>query len=276
MAVLTDRTGRLVVADAFLELLRIHGLDSFEALVSFPGGRIVRDKGVRQIRKIKLAEPEPVSLYLKQHRGASFREVFKEVLRGRRPLSAAAREWRAISLLAKAGVPTMSPVAYGERRFLPWAGPSCIATLEVEGERLEDRAHLLRGKYREKRCIITLLADLVRTMHGAGLNHRDLYLCHVFLQEKGREKSLTLIDLQRLQRRARGFNRWVVKDLAALNYSSPATAVTRADRVRFLRRYLRLQKLDAAAKRFAARISRKTERIRRHDRNLKLRRRKGT
>ncbi|MEJ2745762.1 MAG: lipopolysaccharide kinase InaA family protein, partial [bacterium] len=167
----------------------------------------------------------------------------------------------AVSRVRAAGIETMMPVAFGESRRLPWRGPSFILTAEVGGKRLEDYVRLLCGKFREKRGIIAALADCARRLHRAGLNHRDLYLSHVFLRASGP----ALIDLQRVESNARGTNRWVVKDLAALNYSSPASVVSRTDRMRFLLRYLGVETLDADGKAFLKRIHRKTERIRRHD-----------
>jgi membrane-associated phospholipid phosphatase len=105
-------------------------------------------------------------------------------------------------------------------------------------------------------------------MHGAGFTHRDLYLCHLFLRPDG---GLTLIDLQRVTRGGPGHRRRAVKDLAALNYSAPSPAVTRADRMRFLLAYLGRRRLGAAGGRLARRIVRKTERIRRHDANKRAR-----
>jgi tRNA A-37 threonylcarbamoyl transferase component Bud32 len=261
MAVLSDRRGIVRIDDRYLDGLKAVGLDSFAAFMDFSGGGPVRDKGIRTIERVSLPGARPETLYLKRHRRGSVWEAVKELLRGRRPTSAAAHEWNAISKVRAAGVETMTPVALGERRRFPWRGPSFILTAEVGGRRLEDYVQLLYGKFREKRGIITALADCARRLHGAGLNHRDLYLSHVFLQNSGP----ALIDLQRVESNARGRNRWVVKDLAALNYSSPAPVVSRADRMRFLHRYLGVTTLDARGKAFLKRIHRKTERIRRHD-----------
>lgn len=261
MAELSDRRGMVRVDDRYRDRLKAIGLDSFAAFMSFTGGGPVRDKGIRTIERVVLPGARPEILYLKRHRRGSAWEAVRELLRGRWPSSAAAHEWNAISKVRAAGIETMAQVAFGERRRLPWLGPSFILTAEVGGRRLEDDVQLLCGKFREKRGIIAALADCARRLHRAGLNHRDLYLSHVFLRASGP----ALIDLQRVEPNARGTNRWVVKDLAALNYSSPASVASRADRMRFLRRYLGVTALDAGGKAFLKRIDRKTERIRRHD-----------
>jgi len=255
-----------VVDERYREALKAAGIASFADVLGFSGGELVRDKGVRTIHRVVAPGPSPVTLYLKRHLRGCAREALRALLSGKRPRSAAAEEWRAIHRLRAAGVETMEPVGYGEDvSFAPFR-PSFIITAGVGGKRLEDHVLSLRGKSVEKRSIIAAVADCARRMHAAGLNHRDFYLSHLFLrEEKGRRVGLALIDLQRVQERARGFNRWVVKDLAALNYSAPPSAVSRADRMRFLHRYLGRRALDRAGKRLARRILRKTERIRRHD-----------
>ncbi len=265
MAALSDRQGIVRVDDRYRDRLKAMGLDSFTAFMSFTGGGPVRDKGIRTIERVILPGASPTIFYLKRHRRGSIWEAVKELLRGRRPLSAAAHEWNAISKVRAAGIETMTAVAFGERRRLSSLGPSFILTAEVGGRRLEDDVQLLCGKFREKRGIIAALADCARRLHRAGLNHRDLYLSHIFLQASGQGLRPALIDLQRVEPNARGKNRWVVKDLAALNYSSPASVVSRADRMRFLHRYLGVNTLGASGKAFLKRIHRKTERIRRHD-----------
>jgi hypothetical protein len=59
--------------------------------------------------------------------------------------------------------------------------------------------------------------------------------------------------------------RWIVKDLAALNYSTPARVASTADRVRWMKMYLGVRRLDATSRRLLYRVVGKTERIARHD-----------
>ena len=107
--------------------------------------------------------------------------------------------------------------------------------------------------------------DFVRRFHGTGLVHRDLYLCHVFMQAGDGEPMFRLIDLARMFRPQFRVLRWRVKDLAALNYSTPAGVTTAADRLRFLKRYLDVNRLGPDERRLARRIAWKTALIARHD-----------
>jgi hypothetical protein len=74
-----------------------------------------------------------------------------------------------------------------------------------------------------------------------------------------------LIDLQRVQYRRWWRDRWVVKDLAQLNYSAPPEAISCTDRLRFLKTYLDVDRLGRRERRLIRRIVAKTARIARHD-----------
>jgi hypothetical protein len=103
-------------------------------------------------------------------------------------------------------------------------------------------------------------------MHRLGFVHRDLYLSHIFFHEgQLAGPKLSLIDLQRVGKPRWRQSRWVVKDLAALNFSAPASLISRADRLRWLVAYLRCASLDAAGRRLAYRVIGKTERIARKE-----------
>ena len=108
-------------------------------------------------------------------------------------------------------------------------------------------------------------------LHTGGYVHRDLYLSHIFFDpDAPLDDALCLIDLQRMIRPAVNRRRWIVKDLAALNYSAsptrgdaigPSDLVSQADRLRWLKLYLGAVKLDGSARRLAYRVIGKTMRI---------------
>ena len=82
---------------------------------------------------------------------------------------------------------------------------------------------------------------MIGRFHALGYVHRDLYLSHVFFDATAPPPHrLRLIDLQRVLRPVWRKRRWIVKDLAALNYSTPTTMASRTDRLRWLRSYLRV------------------------------------
>ena len=108
------------------------------------------------------------------------------------------------------------------------------------------------------------VARLVSKLHRKGYVHRDLYLSHIFYDSTcGGDEALRLIDLQRVIRPRWRQARWIVKDLASLNFSAPPQCFSRADRLRWLLVYLGTGKLDATARRLAYQVVGKTMRIRR-------------
>jgi hypothetical protein len=70
------------------------------------------------------------------------------------------------------------------------------------------------------------------------------------------------IDLERVVRERKPHSRWLVKDLAALNFSAPAT-VTTTDRWRFLKQYLPSYSVSGR-KKWARAIIAKTQKISSH------------
>jgi tRNA A-37 threonylcarbamoyl transferase component Bud32 len=99
---------------------------------------------------------------------------------------------------------------------------------------------------------VQAMADIARRLHACGLVHRDLYLCHLFVEKGGHQ--VTLIDLARMTRTLS--HRLRVKDLAALAMSAEGLA-SRTQLWRGLRRY-------GGDKRLARAVIRKARRMKRH------------
>ena len=96
-------------------------------------------------------------------------------------------------------------------------------------------------------------------MHGAGLHHQDFYLGHLMLSQS-QSDLIYVIDLGRVQKHARLSRRWIVKDLAQLDFSASATPV---ERLRFLREYLG-RRLTSEDRSLVADIQAKAAAIARH------------
>ena len=260
----------MVVNKAFLDPLRRAGLDRPEALLDYQEGEMVWMRGKeRTIERLTLETAGgPEICYLKRHVAMSWRECLSSMVRLRRPVSPGRREWENILRFREAGLPTMVPVAAGDEAKGLRRGRSFSLTLEIKEASPLDRfidENLSPAGFGFKRRLISGVADMARRMHGAGFSHRDFYLCHLFIRPRGDgDAALNVIDLQRVGRRRRVTRHRLVKDLSALNFSAPPSAVTRTDRLRFLLAYLGLDRPDARARRLAARVDRKTRRIARH------------
>jgi heptose I phosphotransferase len=188
------------------------------------------------------------SYFAKLHFGVGWKEIFKNLLRLRLPVLGAGQEWRAIRRFEQLGVDTMTLVAYGQRGWNPARQESFVVTEDLRQTiSLEDLCRdwpMSPPPPAFKRALIARVAEIARTLHHNGVNHRDFYICHFLLDRTnadkvigGGEPRLHVIDLHRVQIRRHTPRRWVIKDLAALFFSSIDIGLTSRDFYRFLRSY---------------------------------------
>jgi len=196
-------------------------------------------------RRTLRTEVDGRGYFVKIHRGIGWGEIAKNLLTAKLPVLGAGQELVAIERLKEAGVPTMTAVAYGERGSDPSAQHSFIVTEELAPTvSLEDFSIDWRIRAPDpvlKRALIAEVARMTGTMHRAGVNHRDCYICHFLLHTDkpvtANAFKLSLIDLHRAQTRSQITRRWRNKDLAALYFSALDIGLTRRDKLRFLRSY---------------------------------------
>lgn len=222
-----------------------------------------------ETRKTLRFEMEGCAYYAKYHKGGSVGELMKNLLSLRMPVFSAKNEWKAIEHLHRHGVDTMTAVAYGYRGVAPlWTESfliteglkNCISLEEV----------FLKGVWKtltvaERRDLVRLLAKTVKKMHEAGVNHRDCYLCHFLWNRE--ENRLYIIDLHRSQIRTRVPHRWLLKDIASLYFSSLSQDIPSSYFMRFAKVYGPDKLKDLLPS-----ISKKVEKIQRHNRSLKEKR----
>ena len=277
--------GRLLVNEAFRPALEAAGLVTLDALMRVEG-ETYREGFGRSTVRLELADPAggpPQAVYVKRYTRVPWRTQLRRTLSLNAPVSRAWHEVRGMQRLADLDIPSMRCVALGEELSGPGRRErSCVVTEEVADATPADAYFEARfsgpptpAGEAEKRDLIVRIADLARRMHAANLSHRDFYLCHVLIRHTAAgEPVLHLIDLQRLTHHRRGIGRrWIVKDLAALLYSSrpgPATGIrspvfTGADRLRFARAYFGTRRLTADQRDLVWAAVRKARRIARHD-----------
>lgn len=257
-------TGGLVVAQGWAERLAAAGVTNAEYLLSGIGGERLDKVGLPSWRqRLRVELPGVGCCYLKRYDQPPWGVQLRRILSGGLGRSTAGLEWDRIRCLELAGVATVEGLAMAQTTAGPWELGSAILLAELDGESLE--SYVARYPQRAKRDQVLGLADFVRRFHGTGWVHRDLYLCHVFVQAGDGEPVFRLIDLARMFHPRFRVWRWRVKDLAALNYSTPASVATAGDRLRFLKRYLAVNRLGPVERRLARRIAWKTGLIARHD-----------
>ena len=221
-----------------------HGRDAFEA-ARLQQGRIAKQKDGRRTLRFEIAGR---GFFLKYHAGVGWLEIAKNLLQWRLPVLGAGPEYRAALQLKAAGVPSLEPVGFGVQGWNPAALCSFLVTEDIGPlpslETFCVHWRTQRPSWRVRRALIERVASVVARMHAAGVNHRDLYLCHLLLDpasvttaRNAAEIRLYIIDLHRAQIRAKVPRRWLIKDLAALYFSARDIGLGQRDVLRFLRCY---------------------------------------
>ena len=226
---------------------RFSGPDPFAGVLALEGDVYRAKEGRRTLR----FDHGGREYFAKIHLGIGWREIWKNLASFRLPVVDASNEWNAVDLLERSGVETVRIVGKGARGWNPATRQSFVI-MEALEERVEVEDFLkelggLTGRARQalKRAIVRTVAEAARRMHGAGLNHRDFYLCHFHIMERDwsgwspdEDLTLPLLDLHRAQIRHRVPRRWLVKDLGALLFSALDGDITDRDLVTFLQVYL--------------------------------------
>jgi len=269
------------VAENHRVLLNSSGLMSLPDFFNCRAGQRLDKPGLeswRQRWRLRLESPDGQgrTFYLKRFERPPLRRQWERWQSGIFRLSAAGIEWQNAKRLARAGICAARPAAFGQQMAGPFELRSCVLLGEVPGESLErwvpqhlpppDDDPCPAGRRR----LLDGLARFIARFHEAGFVHRDLYLSHVFVDPqvacgtKGRDGTdglFWLIDLQRVFRPRWRSRRWVVKDLAALDLSTPPDRVNRWDRLRFLSRYVRHCSRFGSARLLAAKVGAKSARM---------------
>ncbi len=220
------------------------GRDAFDNILAWDDEIFRAHKNRRTYRFVK----DGKGYFVKAHRAVGWKEILKNLSSLRLPVLGAQNEVRAIKRLEALRIDTMKIVGFGKRGVPPAWLESFIITHELTRVvSLEAYCGNWRVEPPEpflKFALVKKVARVARTLHRNGLNHRDFYLCHFFLDLSRFAMSsgvddlkLYLIDLHRMQVRNRTPLRWVVKDVAGLLFSSMEIGLTRRDLFRFMKWY---------------------------------------
>ncbi|WP_372370828.1 lipopolysaccharide core heptose(I) kinase RfaP [Candidatus Uabimicrobium sp. HlEnr_7] len=183
--------------------------------------------------------------FIKIHTGVGWKEIFKNLLRAKIPIIGAKNEWQAIELCKKLDINTMEIAGYGKKGINPAKQKSFLITDALQSmETLEDfTPHFLAQATRDdplKQQIIKSMAVITRKLHRVNMTHHDLYICHFLIDHKklqSNQVSLYLIDLHRAQYHSLLKRRYIIKDLAAIYFSSMDLPLAEEDLHLFMETY---------------------------------------
>lgn len=214
--------------------------DAFDNVLNLQG-EIYRAVKNRRTLRVQI---NARTYFAKIHGPVGWGEILKNLITLRWPVLGATNEYNASQLLKRAGVRVPDVAAFGIRGISPASRESFILTDAVEPSvSLEDYCAdwgINKPDQAVKNILIDQVATMTRQMHGLGLNHRDLYICHFLLDSTQLQQDnleLTMIDLHRAQKRKRVPRRWIVKDLGSLLFSCMDLGFQRRDWLRFIKVY---------------------------------------
>jgi heptose I phosphotransferase len=195
-----------------------------------------------------------LSVYLKRHYRMPWFKRVAALLHPTGRHSPASAEWAHLERARGLGIAVPEVVAVGE-----WVGPwgalsSYLMVAELIGhsplhEAVPDLAATLdpRDFASTKRALVIEMAEVAAKLHSVHAFHKDLYLCHFFLDRTAGAldgRRLCLIDLHRLAIHHWTAPRWRWKDLGQLLFSTHGVAgIDNRDRLRFWMHYRRRSRL---------------------------------
>lgn len=170
-------------------------------------------------------------------------------------------EMRQILALQAAGVPSLVPVFYAQRRVDGHWRAILMTEALNDYQSIDEWAALWRSSgwakhWRARRSMIRMAGAVVRKLHDRRLVHNALYPKHLFARaDADGSTDVCLIDLEKM-RLAGTRRRAMMRDLDSLNRRTDF--VSRSDRLRFLLSYLGADRVTPEVRRHWQDFARRT------------------
>ena len=128
----------------------------------------------------------------------------------------------------------------------------------LEGAQELDR-YIFEGlkDFRKRRHFIQTFAEWLSYFHQRGLYHRDMKTCNLLITEKGVAWTFHLLDLEDLLMDGKVDGKKLFRNFLQLNTSTPK-AISRTDRLRFLKGYSARSSLIKDQKGFIRQLNQKS------------------
>jgi tRNA A-37 threonylcarbamoyl transferase component Bud32 len=160
------------------------------------------------------------------------------------------RAWISGNGLRARGFSTLKPLGLAEKRG--WLGlKESFFFMEVlEGAQELDR-YISNGfeDFKEKRLFIKAFAQWLYHFHEMGVYHKDMKTCNILVLKSEGQWNYYLLDLEDIRLDEKVDEKRLFKNFLQLNTSTPRI-ITRADRLRFFKKYSRLNPIIKNQKAF--------------------------
>ncbi len=204
-------------------------------------GEVYREVAGRRTLRVELGER---AYFAKLHFGVGWGEILKNLVIARVPVIGARNEFETCRHLEARGVAAPKVAAFGQTGVSPASRFSFVICDALDGyESLEDitaRWERSPPSPGEKRRLIEAVADFARKLHQCGVIHRDFYVCHLLAETEPYARGeirLAVIDLHRAHIYTNIPQRWLLRDLAALLFSTLDLSLDLRAWLRFIRIY---------------------------------------
>jgi len=269
----------MVVNRDYLSVLKNCGLLDFDCLYHFQDGTAVKQIQDRDVLRMEIRSGDENRIFfLKRHVAArpGLCDMIGSLCYGK-SLSPGRSEFENICDFRGKGIPTVVPIAAGERKTGCGRYESFLLTESFEPyisfeEIIYKYPETLQGTEgaRRKAMLIKAIARLARQMHDAGFNHRDFNATHVLVgpEDENGNSPLALFDFQRMDRKKWLRLKWFIKIMAELSYTMPDPLFNDQDRLLLFQTYKGFSRMGMLERLQLKWIRMKMKKIGKHTENI--------
>jgi tRNA A-37 threonylcarbamoyl transferase component Bud32 len=182
-----------------------------------------------------------------------------DILKDRFRLPRGLKSWLGGNGLRARGIASLKSLALVEER--DWLGlreSFFITEVSERGRELDRYIFEELKDFRIRRHFIRGFAEWLASLHQRGLFHRDMKTCNVLITGNGTAWTFHLLDLEDLLLDGKVDGKKLFRNLLHLNTSIPK-AISRTDRLRFLKRYTSLNPIIKDEKGFIRQLIKKSK-----------------
>jgi serine/threonine protein kinase len=205
---------------------------------------------------VSILENRGEKICLKQFRYLRFLDRLKEQLRPSKGM----KSWVAANGMIARGLPSLKPLALFERKN--WLGlKESVLFMESLPENQEMDRYILKGfgNLSRKRRFLQTFANWLGYIHAMGVYHRDMKTCNLLVSERGETWSFHLLDFEDILTDVKINQKKLFRNFLQLNTSTPKL-MSRSDRFRFFKEYLRLNPVVKEEKDFLRKLAKESRR----------------